>query len=99
MMNDGDDNHGDNDGNDGITAITNEQPVLPASHLLISLYQFLTRLDGATIIALSIIFFPDGLCFNNVQRRVIHCRVLPSPISSAIMHPKLSGILLPVTQS
>lgn len=36
---------------------------------------------------------------NKVQSNVMHCKVFPKPISSAIMQPKPSGIRIPVTQS
>ncbi|EZA62788.1 hypothetical protein X777_07604 [Ooceraea biroi] len=55
------------------------------SHLLISLYQFFTRELGATMIAFSMNALP---CFNNVHNRVIHCNVLPRPISSAMIQPQ-----------
>ncbi|KYN45352.1 hypothetical protein ALC56_00198 [Trachymyrmex septentrionalis] len=60
------------------------------NHLLISLYQFFTKELGATIIAFSISVLP---CFNNVHNRVMHCSVLPSPISSAMMQPYAFSIL------
>jgi hypothetical protein len=41
----------------------------------------------------------SGLWRSRVHMRAIHCRVFPSPISSAMMQPYESAIRLPVTQS
>lgn len=61
--------------------------ILPPSHFSTSLYQFLTRLEGDTTIAFSISGLQSGLCRRSVHMRVMHCRVLPSPISSAMIQP------------
>lgn len=71
----------------------------PPSHLPTSLYQFRTRLEGDTTMALSISGLKSGLCLSKVHMRVMHCRVFPSPISSAIIQPYEFSIRLPVTQS
>ena len=71
----------------------------PPSHLPTSLYQLRTRLEGETTMALSISGLQSGLWRSSVHRRAMHCSVLPSPISSAMMQPKESGMRLPVTQS
>lgn len=73
--------------------------ILEPSHLPTSLYQLRTRLEGETTIALLISGLPSGLWRRRVQIKVIHCRVFPRPISSAIMLPYELGIHLPVTQS
>lgn len=57
--------------------------VLPSSFA-----QFLTRLEGQAMMHFSIVGLPArGLCFNRVHRSAMHWRVLPRPISSAIMQP------------
>lgn len=73
--------------------------ILPPSHFSTSLYQFLTRLEGDTTTAFSISGLQSGLCRRSVHMRVMHCRVLPSPISSAMIQPWLPGIRRLVTQS
>ena len=53
-----------------------------------SFAQFLTRLDGQAMMDLSMVGFPGcGDCLRSVQSKAIHCSVLPSPISSAMMQP------------
>lgn len=69
------------------------------SHFPTSLYQFRTRLEGDTTMTLSISGFASGLWRSRVHMRVMHCRVFPRPISSAMMQPYDSEILLPVTHS
>lgn len=73
--------------------------ILPPSHFSTSLYQFLTRLEGDTTMAFSISGLQSGLCRRSVHMSVMHCRVLPSPISSAMIQPWLPGIRRLVTQS
>lgn len=73
--------------------------ILPPSHFSTSLYQFLTRLEGDTTTAFSISGLQSGLCRRSVHMSVMHCRVLPSPISSAMIQPWLPGIRRLVTQS
>ena len=58
-----------------------------------------TRLLGETIIAFSMAGFMSGLWRSSVHSSVIVCSVLPSPMSSAMMQPKLSGTLSPVAHS
>lgn len=71
----------------------------PPSHFWTSLDQLRTRLEGETTITLSISGLKSGLWRSRVHMRVMHCRVFPRPISSAMMHPYDPGILLPVTHS
>lgn len=73
--------------------------ILPPSHFSTSLYQFLTRLEGDTTTAFSISGLQSGLCRRSVHMSVMHWRVLPSPISSAMMQPWLPGIRRLVTHS
>lgn len=69
------------------------------SHLATSLYQLRTRLEGDTTMALSISGLASALWRSSVHTSAMHCRVLPRPISSAMMQPKDSGMRRPVTQS
>lgn len=55
--------------------------------LLISLLQLRTNELGQTIMALFMVGLHSGPWRSNVQSKVIHCRVFPRPISSAIMQP------------
>lgn len=71
----------------------------PPSHFWTSLDQLRTKLEGETTITLSISGLKSGLWRSRVHIRVMHCRVFPRPISSAMMHPYEPGILLPVTHS
>lgn len=73
--------------------------ILPPSHFPTSLYQFFTRLEGDTTIALSISGLHSGLWCKSVHINVMHCSVLPRPISSAMMQPWLPGIRRLVTHS
>lgn len=69
------------------------------SHFCTSLYQLRTRLEGETTMALSISGLASGLWRSRVHRRVIHCKVFPRPISSAMMQPYDPEMRLPVTHS
>ncbi len=71
----------------------------PPSHFPTSLYQLRTRLEGETTMALSISGLASGLWRSSVHMRVIHCKVFPRPISSAMMQPYDPEIRLPVTHS
>lgn len=73
--------------------------ILPPSHFPTSLYQFLTRLEGDTTTALSISGLQSGLWRRSVHISVMHCSVLPRPISSAMMQPWLPGMRRLVTHS
>lgn len=69
----------------------------PPSHFPTSLYQLRTRLEGETTMTLSISGLASGLWRSRVHMRVIHCKVFPRPISSAMMQPYDPGMRLPVT--
>lgn len=71
----------------------------PPSHFSTSLYQLRTRLEGETTMALSISGLESGLWRSSVHMRVIHCKVFPRPISSAMMQPYDPEMRLPVTHS
>ena len=71
----------------------------PPSHFPTSLYQLRTKLEGETTMALSISGLASGLWRSRVHIRVMHCRVFPRPISSAMMQPNDPEIRLPVTHS
>lgn len=73
--------------------------ILPPSHFPTSLYQFFTRLEGDTTTALSISGLHSGLWRKSVHINVMHCSVLPRPISSAMMQPWLPGMRRLVTHS
>lgn len=73
--------------------------ILPPSHFPTSLYQFFTRLEGDTTTALSISGLQSGLWRKSVHISVMHCSVLPRPISSAMMQPWLPGMRRLVTHS
>ncbi|KAH3681718.1 hypothetical protein WICPIJ_007320 [Wickerhamomyces pijperi] len=68
------------------------------SHLTNSLAQFLTKEEGHTTMALSMDFFPLGPCLSKVHIKAIHCKVLPNPISSAMIQPLARGSTNPDTQ-
>lgn len=71
----------------------------PPSHFPTSLYQFRTRLEGDTTMALSISGLASGLWRSSVHMRAMHCSVFPRPISSAMMQPCEPEMRLPVTHS
>lgn len=63
---------------------------LPLSHLPHSLSQLLTKLVGQTMMTLLAMGLPPSAvdpCCSSVHMRVMPCRVLPRPMSSAKMQP------------
>lgn len=62
-----------------------------------SLAQFFTRLEGHAMMHFSMVGFEGrGDCLTSVQRRAMHWRVFPRPISSAIIHPYWLSTNMPV---